>query len=103
MTTIHKIIGLVSATLAGVIGAGAGVTLLLSAVSYWVGGSERVEMRFHVEQAPGLLGGEWIALIVGVAIGFGFGLSVWLMFAKRMGWFTWEEILELLGDRPNKR
>jgi len=97
MTTIQKIFGLVSGLFFGVVGAIAFVTLFLGAVSYWIGGRELVEARFFTgSNSPGLAVAEWVGLIMGLSIGFGFGVIVWSFIFTRSGWFTWEEILELL-------
>jgi hypothetical protein len=97
MTTTQKIIGLVSGALAGVLGASVFAALLLGAVSCWLGGSERVAMRLGPGPGPGLAAAEMVALIFGLAIGFGAGVTAWSLVSTRMGWFTWEQILELTG------
>lgn len=97
MTTTQKILGLVSGAVAGVVGASVFTALLLAAVSYWLGGSERVVMRLGPGPGPGLVAMEMVAMILGAAGGFGAGLTLWSLVSTRMGWFTWEQILELLN------
>jgi len=99
MTITRKILGLISGVMAGVIGASVCVTLFLGIASYWEGGIERVEMRLHAGQDLGLNSMEWIALIFALSAGFWSGFTVWALFARRMGWFTLEELLELLQQK----
>jgi len=99
MTISQKIIGLMTGLLAGVLGAITFAGILVGAASFWIGGSERVAMRYGASPPLGLQGWEMTALIVGLAAGFGAGVMCWSLLSTRMGWLTWEDVLELMGRR----
>lgn len=97
MTSTQKLVGLVSGAIAGVLGASVFAAILLGGASYWLGGSDRVAMRLGPGPGPDLAVSEMAALILGLAIGFGGGVTGWSLVATRTGWLTWEQVLELLG------
>lgn len=96
MSKGKKVLGALTATLAGLAGAALFVTALYSLFALFIGGTDRVGEVFAggPELGPTFL--EGVAVVIGLTFGFAGGVLAWSYLAVRRGWFKWEEIFSLV-------